>query len=58
MKNYLDYGLVVSQKMVQNSEKILHEIKYRDKSMFHGLVFLDEETQGVYKEGHGKLDRQ
>ena len=58
MKNYLDRGLISSQKMQLETEKILQEVKYKDSSIFRGQVFLDEETQLIYKEGQGRLDRE
>lgn len=51
MKNYLDSGHLVNQKMVPDSEKMFQEVKYRDLSIFRGEVFQDEETRFVYKEG-------
>ena len=57
MKNYIDSGCVVNQKMAQNSEKMLQEVSYMDKSIFRGEVVQDEETRLVYKEGQGRFYR-
>ena len=57
MKNYIDPGVVVNQKMFSNSDKILQEVKYLDSTIFKGEVVLDEETRCTYKEGQGRLIR-
>ena len=57
MKNYIDSGCVTNQKMAQNSDKILQEVSYLDKTVFRGEVFQDEETHMIYKEGLGRLIR-
>ena len=38
MKNYIDPGVITNQKKVNNSDKILQEIKYVDASIFRGEV--------------------
>ena len=53
MKNYIDTGLLVNQKMAQNSDKMHQTVEYMDKSIFRGEVVQDEESKLVYKEGAG-----
>ena len=36
---------------------MVQELRFIDKSIFRGEVFLDEETHLVYKEGVGFIDR-
>ena len=50
-KNYFDMGCIMNQKIVQNSNKMLQEVQYMDKSKFRGEAVLDEETAYIYKEG-------
>ena len=57
MKNYIDSGQLMNQKMAQNSEKMLQEVSYIDNSIFRGEVVQDEETRLVYKEGQGRFYR-
>ena len=38
MKNYIDSGCLMNQKMAQNSEKMLQEVQYMDNSIFRGEV--------------------
>lgn len=57
MKNYIDQGSVITQKMAQNSDKMLQEIQYLDESIFRGEVLQDEETKQICKEGQGLFQR-
>ena len=57
MKNYIDPGVITTQKMVHNSDKILQEVKYIDSTTFRGEAVIDEETHCMYKEGQGRLLR-
>ena len=57
MKNYIDPGVITTQKVIHNSEKILQEVKYLDSTTFRGEVVLDEETRCMYKEGQGRMLR-
>lgn len=44
IKNYQDCGQLISQKMAQNSDKLLQDVKFIDGSHFYGEAYLDEET--------------
>ena len=57
MKNYIDTGMLVNQKLVSNSNRVLQEIQFMDKSMFWGEVVMDEETRNVFREGLGHFQR-
>ena len=53
MNNYIDPGHVKTQKMAQDSEKVVQEVSYMDMSKFQGCVIHDEESGIIYKEGQG-----
>lgn len=57
MNNYIDPGHIISQKMAQDTDKMMQEISYMDMSKFHGCVIHDEENGIIYKEGQGRLTR-
>ena len=57
MTNYIDHGHIISQKMAQDSEKMMQEISYMDSSKFYGSVIHDEENGIIYKEGQGRFTR-
>ena len=38
IKNYIDPGHVINQKMAVDSDKMMQEVGYYDKSKFRGLV--------------------
>ena len=57
MRNYIDSGHLVQQKMSKDSEKMKHKVLYIDQSSFYGYVVQDEETRVIYKEGTGRFDR-
>ena len=57
MNNYINPGHVKTQKMAQDSEKVVQEVSYMDMSKFQGCVIHDEESGIIYKEGQGWLTR-
>ena len=57
MKTYFDSGCVINQKMAQNSNKMLQEIQFMDKTTFRGETIQDEESRLIFKEGQGRITR-